>query len=219
LFRTLKTISTSLFFSGIILILKMGLLRKIKYLQTLEICIWLEPCCRSLSKSRNRFPRFDPQFQELLAEFRGGSESGEQLLSIHALLVKSESIVTFVSSRASSQCFQFADPTVDSPSVDDFLLARANFVFSSEFSPMLSMDVSPFLLYAQPLSPSPPACHHPPLFPHAALPYNDGDDNSAPAPARLGPAVAPPPYAWRSASPPPPSLAMVRERRWRDVTP
>jgi hypothetical protein len=132
--------------------LKMGLLRKIKYLQTLEICIWLEPSCRSLSKSRNCSPRFDPRFPELLAEFRGGSNSDEQLLLIHALLVKSESITAFVSYRASSQCFRFADPTVDSPSVDDFLLAPANFVFSGEFSPLLSMDVSPFPLCAQPLS-------------------------------------------------------------------
>jgi hypothetical protein len=62
--------------------------------------MWLEPSRQTLSKSRNRFPRFDPQFPELLAEVRGGSNSDEQLLPIHMSLAKFESTATFVTLRA-----------------------------------------------------------------------------------------------------------------------
>jgi hypothetical protein len=58
----------------------------------------------------------------LLAEVRGGSNRVEQLHSIRTSLVKSESTNAFVSSRASSWCFQFVDPIVSSPPIDDFLL-------------------------------------------------------------------------------------------------
>jgi hypothetical protein len=113
----------SSFFPKIILFLKMRLLRKIKYIQILEIYIWSESSPRVVSISRNCFPIFDPQFSELLAEVRYGSNSGdnsgEQLLSICASLAKSESTV---SSIASFWCFRFVDPTSDSPSIDGFLL-------------------------------------------------------------------------------------------------
>jgi hypothetical protein len=101
----------------------MGLLRKIKYLQTLAIYIWLEPSRRALSKSRNGFPRFDPQFPRLLAEVQGGSNSGDnsgkQLLSIRASLTKSESTTPFVSLIALSLCFRFAAPTAGSPPISE----------------------------------------------------------------------------------------------------
>jgi hypothetical protein len=108
-----------------LLILKMNLLQK-NIFKTLEIYIWLEPSHRALYKSRNHFPRFNLQFPKLFAEVRGSSNSvdnsSEQLLSIQASLAKSESTVAFVSSRASSWCFRFVDPTSVSPSIDGFFL-------------------------------------------------------------------------------------------------
>jgi hypothetical protein len=107
-FRTLKRFQL---FSGINFNFKNGIITKNKissHPSNIYIYIWLEPPSRALSKSRNHFPRFDPQFPELLAKVQGGSNSSdnsdEQLLSICALSAESEGTVEFISSRASPRC-------------------------------------------------------------------------------------------------------------------
>jgi hypothetical protein len=154
----------------------MRLLWKIKYHKTLAIYIWLKPSNWTLSKSRNCFPSFDPQFPELVTELRGGSNSIEQLLSIRASLAKSKITVVFVSSRSSSQCFQFIDSTSGSTSIDEFLPG------SGEFFHCCSWRFLRFLLHVR----SPP-----PLFPLPAAPSRDGRGQAgtpprAPPPTRLG---------------------------------
>jgi hypothetical protein len=152
-----------------------------------NIYIWLEPSRLALSKSQNRFPRFDPQFPELLAEARGGFNLDDQLLSIHASLAKSESTAAFVSSRASSWCFEFIDPTSGSSSIDGFLLGPGDdlllrelpplfFVVFLRFStcvatPPLSAAPHPLAL-CSPLfpSPRPPPARRPSAPPAAAIP-------------------------------------------------
>jgi hypothetical protein len=169
----------------------MGLLRKIKYLQTLAIYIYicLEPSLRALSKSRNCFPIFDTQFPELLAKVRGGSNSNdnsdEQLLSIRASLVKSESTIAFVSLRASSRCFRFVDPTSGSLPIDQFLLGSSKlrllrwaiYIVLQVFSSFLSRVTTPLSLHS--------------LFPTAPLPAHGG--NGGPHPSSVGVAAERPP--------------------------
>jgi hypothetical protein len=86
----------------------------------------------------------------LLAEVRDGSipsdNSDEQLLSIRASLVKSESPSAFVSSRASSRCFRFVDRTFDLPPIDGFLLGSSEFFFPGEQPPLFPFPLSWFSL-------------------------------------------------------------------------
>jgi hypothetical protein len=58
----------------------------------------------------------------LLAEVRGGSNSGEQLLPIRASSAESEGTAAFVSSRASSQRVPFVDWIPESSTIDKFPL-------------------------------------------------------------------------------------------------
>ena len=80
----------------------------------------------SSSKTRNGFFKSDPSLPVLLAEVRGGSNSGdnsgEQLLPIRASSAESEGTAAFVSSMASSQRVWFVDWIPESPAIDGFLL-------------------------------------------------------------------------------------------------
>ena len=82
------------------------------------------------------YPSLDLKLPKLLAEVRDGSNSSnysnEQLLSICASTAESEGTIAFVSSRASSWCLRFVDPTDDSSSIDKFVLGSSEVVFSNE---------------------------------------------------------------------------------------
>jgi hypothetical protein len=105
----------------------------------------LDSSRRVLSKYQNGFSRFDPQLPELLAEVRGNSNFGEQLLSIRASLAKFKSTAAFVSSRASSWCFQFVHLTSELTSIDDFVLGSNEAFFSGEQTPLFFVFLLRFL--------------------------------------------------------------------------
>jgi hypothetical protein len=166
----------------------MRLLWKIKYHKTLAIYIWLKPSNWTLSKSRNCFPSFDPQFPELVTELRGGSNSIEQLLSIRASLAKSKITVVFVSSRSSSQCFQFIDSTSGSRSIDEFLPGSGEGLLLRRVFSLLFMEVSSFSSSCpQPPSPLPPS-----RSPLPRRPWPSRHPPARPAPHSPRSALAPP---------------------------
>jgi hypothetical protein len=105
---------------------------KIKYLQALAIYKRLESSRGALSIFRNSIPSLDPKLTELLTEVWDSSNSGEQLLSIRALSAKSEGAAAFVSSRASSRCLRFVDPTDSSSLINEIVLDSGECFFSSE---------------------------------------------------------------------------------------
>jgi hypothetical protein len=186
---------------------------------------------RALSKSWNRFSRFNPQFPELLVEVRDGSNCsnniGEQLHSIHASSVESEGTIAFVSSRASSQCLRFVtnwrfllgsgevffsgEPSLHccprSSSFHRFPVRAATFLFPQRQHPL----PLPFTHPARPLHPPPPAVALPPRGSPPSPTLRRAWPTATPhAPM---PTIRPPsPARARSASPIPP-LATVRGRR------
>jgi hypothetical protein len=87
----------------------------------------------------------------LLAEVRVGSNScdnsDEQLLSIHASSAESKGTIVFVSSRASSRCLRFVDPTDGLLSIGDFVLVSGEVVFSTEPSTIVAHRVFLFLRF------------------------------------------------------------------------
>jgi hypothetical protein len=68
----------------------------------------------------------------LLAEVQSGSNSGEQLLPIHASSAESEGTAAFVSSRASSGHVRFVDQTNESPSIKGFPLGSGESLLPGE---------------------------------------------------------------------------------------
>jgi hypothetical protein len=105
-FRTLKTISS--FFRNYFNFKTRFITKNNISSNPSNIYGW-NPLVETFPNLKTVSPRFNPQFPELLAEVRDGSSSDdnsdEQLVSVHALLAKSESTDVFVSSRASSRCF------------------------------------------------------------------------------------------------------------------
>jgi hypothetical protein len=132
---------------------------------------------------------------------------------------ESEGTTACVSSRASSRCFQFVDPTSGSPSIDGFLLGSGELHLLRRASTIIAPRVFSFFHFpvcaGGPL-PSLPGHGLParsPLHTHAQLALPSG---------RHGPLRRPPtPCAQPSPVCPLPSpfLAMVREgggrRRWK----
>jgi hypothetical protein len=85
----------------------------------------LKPHAQSRSETLGIARRSSERFQ-----LQGNS--GKQLLSIHVSPVEYEGIAAFVSSRVSSWCLQFIDPTDGLSPIDVFLFGSGEVVFSCE---------------------------------------------------------------------------------------
>jgi hypothetical protein len=155
-FRGLNTISS---FSGIILILKFDWIRKIKYLQTLAIYIYiymLEPSHRVLSKFQNRFLDSIHNSRNCLPKFRAVPTSASNCF--HSMRRWRNLRVPLRSSHRGIRPGAF-DSSIGPPircKSTDFATAPASVFFSDEQTPLF---LHPVFRFFSPWNPSPPLSH------------------------------------------------------------